>query len=78
MIVRTFRYLERTHYWDQKYNLELIDIEDMNKLKMVLHVKNTMKFQEFGETNKRRTELVMEVIKFLEELKITDSVAPGS
>lgn len=78
MIVCTFRYLERTHYWDKKHNLELIDIEDMSKLKMVLHVKNTMNFQEFGEKNKRRTELVMEVIKFLEELKITDSAAPRS
>lgn len=43
---------------------------------MGLYVNHTMNFQEFGEKNKRRTELVIELKKILEELNITYNLLP--
>lgn len=52
------------------------DIEDVNKIKMGIYVTHTMNFQEFGEKNKRRTELVMEIKKIFEELNIRYNLLP--
>lgn len=54
----------------------VIDIEDVNKLKMALYVHHTINFQEFGEKNKRRTELVIELMRILEHLNITYNLLP--
>jgi len=52
------------------------DIEDVNKIKMGIYVTHTMNFQEFGEKNRRRTELVMEIKKIFEELNIRYNLLP--
>jgi hypothetical protein len=45
-------------------------MENASKLRMVLYFKHTMNFQEFGEKNARRAELIIALMKILEEQKI--------
>ncbi|KAJ1382289.1 Mechanosensitive ion channel MscS [Sesbania bispinosa] len=71
------RYLERNpQYWHPNHNLVVQEIENVNKIKMALFVTHTMNFQEFGEKNKRRSELVMEIKKIFEELNIRYNLLP--
>ncbi|XP_061374979.1 mechanosensitive ion channel protein 10 [Gastrolobium bilobum] len=71
------RYLERTpQYWHPNYNLVVKEIENVNKIKMGLFVTHKMNFQEFGEKNKRRTELLLEIKKIFEELNIRYNLLP--
>ncbi|XP_008220553.1 PREDICTED: mechanosensitive ion channel protein 10-like [Prunus mume] len=71
------KHLERnSQHWHPNHNLVVVEIENLNKLKMGLYVNHTMNFQEFGEKNKRRTELVIELKKILEELNITYNLLP--
>ncbi|EXC12064.1 hypothetical protein L484_006608 [Morus notabilis] len=43
---------------------------------MALYVNHTISFQEYGEKNKRRTELVMEIKRIFEELNIKYYLLP--
>ncbi|KAH0969787.1 hypothetical protein GBA52_028383 [Prunus armeniaca] len=48
------KHLERnSQHWHPNHNLVVVEIENLNKLKMGLYVNHTMNFQEFGEKNKR-------------------------
>ncbi|KAH0665371.1 hypothetical protein KY285_026577 [Solanum tuberosum] len=65
------KYLERTsQYWHPNHNVVVKDIENLNKIKMVLLFNHTMNFQNFGEKIRRRTELILEMKKMFEELNI--------
>ncbi|WMV33090.1 hypothetical protein MTR67_026475 [Solanum verrucosum] len=65
------KYLERTsQYWHPNHNVVVKDIENLNKIKMVLFFNHTMNFQNFGEKIRRRTELILEMKKLFEELNI--------
>ena len=76
-VIFNIRYLERNpQYWHPNHGLVVKEIENVNKIKMGLYVTHTMNFQEFGEKNKRRTELVMELKKIFEELNIRYSLLP--
>ncbi|KAL2346588.1 hypothetical protein Fmac_000588 [Flemingia macrophylla] len=71
------RYLERNpQYWHPNHGVLVKEIVDVNKIKMGVYVTHTMNFQEFGETNRRRTELVMEIKKIFEELNIRYNLLP--
>lgn len=48
----------------------------MNKIKMALYFNHTMNFQDFGEKNKRRTELILEMKKMFEDLNIRYDLLP--
>ncbi|CAL0327147.1 unnamed protein product [Lupinus luteus] len=70
-------YLENNpQFWHPNHNLVVKEIENINKIKMNLIVIHTMNFQEFAERNKRRSELVMEVKKIIEELNIRYYLLP--
>ncbi|KAM6541890.1 hypothetical protein CsatB_006337 [Cannabis sativa] len=70
-------YLEKTPlHWHPTHSVVVIEIENGNKLKMALYVNHTINFQEFGEKNQRRTELVMEVKRAFEELNIKCHLLP--
>ncbi|KAK6786299.1 hypothetical protein RDI58_014824 [Solanum bulbocastanum] len=44
------KYLERTsQYWHPNHNVVVKEIENLNKIKMVLFFNHTMNFQNFGE-----------------------------
>ncbi|KAL3334241.1 hypothetical protein AABB24_030802 [Solanum stoloniferum] len=65
------KYLERTsQYWHPNHNVVVKEIENLNKINMVLFFNHTMNFQNFGEKIRRRTELILEMKKMFEELNI--------
>ncbi|PRQ24772.1 putative mechanosensitive ion channel MscS [Rosa chinensis] len=74
-------YIEgKPQYWHRKHNVAVIDIEDVDKLKMAVYCQHKMNFQDFEEKNLRRAKLNFELLKILEELNITviSAVLPKS
>ncbi|KAF3953922.1 hypothetical protein CMV_020671 [Castanea mollissima] len=70
-------YLEKNpQHWYPNHNVLVKEIENVNKIKMGLYVFHTMNFQDFGEKNRRRTELVIEIKKIFEELNIRYNLLP--
>lgn len=71
------KYLERTpQYWHPNQSVVVKEIENMNKIKMALFFNHTMNFQNFGEKNRRRTELILEMKKMFDELNIKYDLLP--
>ncbi|XP_050364878.1 mechanosensitive ion channel protein 10-like [Argentina anserina] len=74
-------YIEgKPQYWYRKHNVAVIDIQDVDKLKMAVYCQHKMNFTDFEEKNLRRAELNFELLKILEELNITviSAVLPNS
>lgn len=72
-----FRYLDKTpHHWHPEHGVVVSAIEDVNKIKMALYVTHTMNFQDWGEKNKRRSDLVIEMKKIFEDLNIKYNLLP--
>ncbi|GFY98500.1 mechanosensitive channel of small conductance-like 9 [Actinidia rufa] len=70
-------YLEgKSQHWRPTHSVQVKDIEDVNKMKMALYVNHTMNFQNFGEKSNRRSELVLELKRIFEELKIKYNLLP--
>ncbi|KAM4129147.1 hypothetical protein ACJW30_01G000400 [Castanea mollissima] len=70
-------YLEKNpQHWYPNHNVLVKEIENVNKIKMGLYVFHTMNFQDFGEKNRRRAELVIEIKKIFEELNIRYNLLP--
>ncbi|CAL5434712.1 unnamed protein product [Camellia sinensis] len=71
------KYLEKnSQHWHPNHSVVVKEIENVNKIKMVLFFNHTMNFQEYGEKNRRRSELVIEMKKFFEELGIKYNLLP--
>ncbi|CAK7352822.1 unnamed protein product [Dovyalis caffra] len=71
------KHLEKTpHHWHPNHSVVVKEIENVNKLKMGLYCTHTMNFQEYGEKNKRKSELVIEIKKMFEELNIKYYLLP--
>ncbi|KAK9060604.1 hypothetical protein SSX86_021310 [Deinandra increscens subsp. villosa] len=71
------KYLEKNpQLWHPNHSFVVREIENVNKIKMVLFFNHTMNFQDFPEKNKRRTELVLELKKLFEDLKIKCNLLP--
>ncbi|XP_060175524.1 mechanosensitive ion channel protein 10-like isoform X2 [Lycium barbarum] len=71
------KHLERnSQYWHPNHNVVVKEIENLNKIKMALFFNHTMNFQNFGEKNRRRTELILEMKKIFEELNIKYDLLP--
>lgn len=65
------RYIEKNpQLWHPNHSVIVKEIENVNKLKMALIFNHTMNFQEFGEKNKRKSEIVLEMKKIFEELAV--------
>lgn len=70
-------YLETNSlYWYPNHNVVVKEIENVNKIKMAVFFTHTMNFQDYGEKSKRRSELVLEMKKFFEELGIKYDLLP--
>lgn len=52
------------------------EIENLNKMKMGLYVQHTMNHQNYGEKSSRRSELVFELKKIFESLRIKYHLLP--
>ncbi|EXB74867.1 Mechanosensitive ion channel protein 10 [Morus notabilis] len=71
------QYIEKNPLqWHPNHSVMVVEIEDVNKLDMVLYVNHTISFQEYGEKDKRRTELVMEIKRIFEEVDIKYYLLP--
>ncbi|XP_050220249.2 mechanosensitive ion channel protein 10-like [Mercurialis annua] len=70
-------YLERNpQHWHPNHSVVVKDIENVNNLQMALYCNHTMNFQEFREKNKRRTELVLEIKRIFEKLRVKYYLLP--
>ncbi|THF95988.1 hypothetical protein TEA_009391 [Camellia sinensis var. sinensis] len=61
---------ERSDHWHEAPTVLITDVEDMNRVKMVVWVKHRMNFQHMGERWVRRALLVEKMIKVFRELDI--------
>lgn len=72
-----FRYLEsKPQHWRPNHAVVVKDIENVDKLKMVLYMNHTINFQNYGDKTSRRSELVLQLKKILEELEIKYHLLP--
>ncbi|KAI0528640.1 hypothetical protein KFK09_001182 [Dendrobium nobile] len=70
-------YLEgKPNHWQQNHSIVVTDIINVNKMNIVLHVTHTMNYQNMGERDSRRTDLVLELKKIFEELSIQYNLLP--
>ncbi|XP_056166698.1 mechanosensitive ion channel protein 10-like [Syzygium oleosum] len=70
-------YLEsKPKHWRPGHNVVVKEIEDVNKLKLGLYVTHTINFQNYGDKNSRRSELVLQLKKIFEELDIKYRLLP--
>lgn len=71
------KYLEKNPlYWHPNHSVVVKEIENVNKIKMAIFLNHTMNFQDYGEKNRRRTELVLEIKRIFEELHIKYDLLP--
>ncbi|XWS58656.1 hypothetical protein CRYUN_Cryun08bG0053300 [Craigia yunnanensis] len=70
-------YIEsKPKYWSPKHAMIFKEIENMDKMKLVLCVQHTMNHQNYGEKSTRRSELVFELKKIFEALGIKYHLLP--
>ncbi|KAF5464660.1 hypothetical protein F2P56_014720 [Juglans regia] len=64
-------YIEsKPKHWSPKHSVLVKEIENVNKMKMSLCVQHTMNHQNYGEKSSRRSELVLELKRIFEILRI--------
>ncbi|KAH7679914.1 hypothetical protein IHE45_06G089000 [Dioscorea alata] len=66
----------KPNHWHPNHNIVVKDIVNVNKMNMTLFVRHTMNFQNFGEKNSRRSDLVLELKKIFEDLSIRYNLLP--
>ncbi|KAE8665562.1 Mechanosensitive channel of small conductance-like 10, putative isoform 3 [Hibiscus syriacus] len=71
-----FSHLETSVIWHPSHLVAVTEIENDKKLKMSLHCNHTMNFQDFRESNRRRTDLIIELKRIMEELGIRYDLFP--
>ncbi|CAN6541225.1 unnamed protein product [Malus baccata var. baccata] len=72
-----FRYLDsKTQHWRPGHSVVVKDTEDVNKMKMAPYVTHTINFQNYGDKTNRRSDLVLELKKILEDLGIKYHLLP--
>ncbi|GFP88073.1 mechanosensitive ion channel protein 10 [Phtheirospermum japonicum] len=65
------QYLENNpQHWHSNHSVVVMEIENMNKIKMALYVDHRMNFQNYAEKSRRKTGLVLEMKRIFEELSI--------
>ncbi|KAF8023449.1 hypothetical protein BT93_F0833 [Corymbia citriodora subsp. variegata] len=75
--IKAFRYLDsQPKNWNPGQRVVVKEIVDANHLKMALHVTHTMSYQNATERTGQRSELVLELKKILEELRLKYRALP--
>lgn len=73
----TCRYIEmKNDYWYPQPSVVLMNIEQLNMLKLSVWVRHKMNHQNMGDRWKRRALLVEELVKILKELDIEYRLYP--
>ncbi|KDP20164.1 hypothetical protein JCGZ_00023 [Jatropha curcas] len=62
--------------WRPEHSVQFKEIENVNKMKMVLYVNHTINFHYFAKRAKRRSDLVLKMKDIFEELKVEYSLLP--
>ncbi|XP_050218255.1 mechanosensitive ion channel protein 10-like [Mercurialis annua] len=62
--------------WRHDHSVQFKEIEDVNKMKVAVFVNHTINFQNIGKKGKRRSELVLEMKRIFEELRIEYHLLP--
>jgi hypothetical protein len=71
------RYIaSKPHHWNSKFSLVVVDLSEGGKMKLSLGLSHTMNYQDFGEKVARRSELMWELKRLFEELKIEYHLPP--
>lgn len=63
-------------HWNPKHVVLMKEIENVDKLKLVLCVQHTMNHQNYGEKSMRKSELIFEMKKIFENLGIKYHLLP--
>ncbi|KAJ8650584.1 hypothetical protein MRB53_003607 [Persea americana] len=66
----------KSKHWQSKHHVVVKDIENVNKMKIVLFVTHTINYQNYIEKLNRRSELVLELKKIFEVLGIKYNLLP--
>lgn len=66
----------KPQHWRPGHNLVVKEIEDVNKMKLVLYITHTINFQNYGDKSSRRSDLVLELKKIFEDLNIKYHLLP--
>lgn len=70
-------YIEsKPKHWNPKHVVLVKEIQDMNKMKMMLCVQHTINHQNAGEKNTRLSELVLELKRIFESLSVKYNLLP--
>ncbi|XP_058086346.1 mechanosensitive ion channel protein 10-like [Magnolia sinica] len=70
-------YIEsKPKHWQSKHSVVVKEIQDVNKMKIGLHILHTMNHQNYGEKNSRRSEFVFELKQIFENLSIKYNLLP--
>ncbi|KAK7411880.1 hypothetical protein VNO78_03323 [Psophocarpus tetragonolobus] len=70
-------YLESMpQHWRPNHTLVVEDIENGHKMEMVLYFTHTINFQKYNDKRRRRSELILELKKILEDLNIKYHLQP--
>ncbi|KAF2287165.1 hypothetical protein GH714_038535 [Hevea brasiliensis] len=73
----TNEYLEEnSRRWQPYQTVIVMEIDDMNKMKMAIYVKHTINFYNVAKRMSRRYDLIFHVNEFFEELKIQYQLLP--
>ncbi|KAH9609984.1 hypothetical protein KSS87_004123 [Heliosperma pusillum] len=74
---RIKEYIEsKPQHWRPGHSVQVKDIVNMNKMPMAVYVNHTINFQNSGDRSVRRSDLVMELKKILEDLGIKYYLVP--
>ncbi|XP_024536127.1 mechanosensitive ion channel protein 5 [Selaginella moellendorffii] len=74
---RVSKYISsKSAHWHNKSTIVVKDIEDMNRMKMALWVQHTMNYQNNGERLIRRSDLLIKLKTFFQELGIEYHLPP--
>lgn len=77
LILLVVRYLEsKPQHWSPHHSMQVKEIVEVNKMIIALYVTHTINFQNTGEVGNRRSDLVVELKKILEELGIKYRLLP--
>lgn len=60
----------KPHHWKPSFSMLVLDLVEVNKMKLCLGLSHTMNHQDFGEKVSRRSDLLWEMKKLFEELNI--------
>ncbi|KAJ9687987.1 hypothetical protein PVL29_013958 [Vitis rotundifolia] len=66
----------KPQHWSPSYSVLVKDIVNVNQMNMGLYVNHTINFQNYGNKNSRRSELVVELKKIFEDLNIKYHLLP--